>query len=80
VLEAAVERDPQSAEAQTYLGRTLLESGRTAAAVTHLERAVALAPGSAQAHLLLAKAYVKLGRSEEAQAHFDAAAKYGTEK
>ena len=80
VLDDVLKRFPNSAEAQTHLGRALLESGRAEESIPHLERAVALAPSSAQAHLLLAKAYVRQGRAETAQPHFDAAARLGEEK
>jgi Flp pilus assembly protein TadD len=75
-----LKRFPGSADAHTYLGRALLEGGRMAEAVAHLERAVALAPESAQAHLLLAKAYVRSGRGAEAEGHFEQAARYGAER
>jgi Flp pilus assembly protein TadD len=80
VLEDALKRFPNSADAHTHLGRALLENGQTNDAIPHLERAVALAPASPQAHLLLAKAYVRAGRAEAAREHFDAAAKLGEEK
>ena len=79
-LEETLRKYPESADAHTYLGRALLESGDVAGAIPHLERAVALAPASAQAHLLLAKAYTRSGRAEDARKHSEAAAKYGQEK
>jgi tetratricopeptide (TPR) repeat protein len=80
LLQKTLAQHPDSAEAHTWLGRALFDTGKFADALPHLERAVALTPTSAQAHLLLAKAYIRLGRNSEAQPHLTLASKYGEEK
>ena len=57
---------PRSARAHEILGRTLLELGETATAVSELEKAVGLATDLAQAHFSLARAYSKANRPKDA--------------
>ena len=71
-----LQRFPNSAEAHTHLGRALLDQGKIAEAIRHLERAIAIQPVSAQAQLLLGKAYVRAGRAAEAEPHFALAERY----
>ena len=52
------------------LGRTLIEGGRVAEAVTPLQRATKLQPGNPAAHFYLATAYQRSGRQEEASREF----------
>ncbi len=52
------------------LGRSLLESGRAADAVSPLETAARLSPKDPTIHLTLAHAYQKLGRREDAAREF----------
>ena len=61
---------PDFAEAYGGLGRSLLDSGKAAAAVSPLETAVKLAPENPTLHLALATAYQRLGRKEDAAREF----------
>jgi tetratricopeptide (TPR) repeat protein len=61
---------PDFAEAYGGLGRSLLDSGKAADAVTPLETAVKLAPENPTIHLALATAYQRLGRKEDAAREF----------
>jgi tetratricopeptide (TPR) repeat protein len=74
MLEAAIARAPNSAEAHYQLGRALQQLDRLPASLTHLERAVALDPRRPAARLLLARVLRRLGRSGDAAAHEQAAA------
>jgi Flp pilus assembly protein TadD len=52
------------------LGRSLLDSGKTADAVTPLETAARLAPENPAVHFALATAYQRLGRKQDAAREF----------
>ena len=68
VLEAAIARVPNSAEAHYQLGRALQQLDRLPASLTHLERAVSLDPRRPAARLLLARVLRRLGRPSDAAA------------
>lgn len=74
--EAALRRNdgwaaPQDVPAiENKLGYDLLQMGRAAEAVPHLEASLRLRPTSPAAHLNLARAYVRLGRNAEALAQY----------
>ena len=61
---------PGFAEAYGGWGRSLLDSGKAAEAVSPLEAAVKLAPDNPTLHLALATAYQRLGRKEDAAREF----------
>ena len=61
---------PGFAEAYGGLGRSLLESGKTADAVTPLQTAARLAPENPAVHFALATAYQRLGRKQDAAREF----------
>jgi len=61
---------PDFAEAYGGLGRSLLDSGKAADAVSPLETSVKLAPENPTIHLALATAYQRLGRKEDAAREF----------
>jgi tetratricopeptide (TPR) repeat protein len=61
---------PDFAEAYAGLGRSLLDSGKTADAVAPLENAVKLAPDQPTVHFALATAYQRLGRKADAAREF----------
>jgi len=61
---------PGFAEAHAGLGRSLLDSGKTADAVTPLETAARLAPENPAVHFALATAYQRLGRKQDAAREF----------
>lgn len=71
---AALEEDPQNAEASHWLGVLLHQAGRSDDAVPLLERAVSARPGDAAFQHNLAQAYVASGRSDDAIAAFERAA------
>jgi tetratricopeptide (TPR) repeat protein len=62
-LQRAVEKDPRLAAAHGALGRALLDVGKAAEAVPHLEKAV---PVDAALLLPLSRAYKATGRAEDA--------------
>ncbi|MDY7039691.1 MAG: tetratricopeptide repeat protein [Chloroflexota bacterium] len=64
----AVERDPQSAEAATWLGRVLLEEKQVGAAEDILERAVELAPDDGRIYVQRARVFLEQGQVEQAEA------------
>ena len=66
-LQIAVQRAPDSAEANEKLGVAIFLNGDAATARPYLERACALAPGRASARLNLAAVYAELGRFPEAR-------------
>jgi Flp pilus assembly protein TadD len=65
-----VAKAPGNARARANLGNALLEAGRYAEAVPHLEQAVRLKPDFAQAWNNLGKALGMLGDTEKAKTHF----------
>ncbi len=67
VAQKAVAEDPTLAMGQMVLGRAMVESGDTTAALPHLEKVLQLEPGNLEAHLTLAKAYSRLGRKDDAR-------------
>ena len=66
-LQIAVERAPDSAEANEKLGVALFLNGSPPTARPYLERACRLDPGSASARLNLAAVYAELGSVAEAR-------------
>ena len=67
LVRRSLELNPQFAAAHVLLGRLLLATDRTEAAVTALAEAVRLRPKYVTAHLYLGMAYRRMGREEEAQ-------------
>jgi Tfp pilus assembly protein PilF len=65
-LLRAVELDSSHVKARTNLSRVLLEQGRAADALPHMEKAVALAPSSHEVWRVLGNVRSELGRSAEA--------------
>ncbi|HEY2585806.1 MAG TPA: tetratricopeptide repeat protein [Tepidisphaeraceae bacterium] len=70
---AALERDPQHADAAHWLGILLVQAGQPEAAVPLLERAVAAKPDDAAFVHNLAQACLNCGRADDAIATFDRA-------
>jgi hypothetical protein len=69
-LEAAVDREPDSAEALEALGTFLLdEEDDLGAALTALTRALVLSPSNLAIHASLARAYRKIGDGVRVRAH-----------
>ncbi len=69
-LEAAVAREPDSAEALEALGSYLLdEEGDLGGALTALTRALVLGPSQVSIHASLARAYRKIGDAVKERAH-----------
>lgn len=69
-LEAAVAREPDSAEALEALGTYLLdEEGDLGGALTALTRALVLGPGVISIHASLARAYRRIGDQVKVRAH-----------
>ena len=69
-VEAALQEEPESAEAATLQGSILLKQGQTAEAVRVLEVAVARQPQESEPRYLLARGYQKLGRMQDAAREF----------
>lgn len=69
-LDAALQLEPQSAEANLLLGKILVKQGRVAEAVIPFEKAVASDPNDSLKHWQLARAYRQLGRQKEADREF----------
>lgn len=67
LLQAAVQENPQDAEARKFLGAALAQSGRPAEAVEQLRQAVQLSPQNAQIHYNLGVAQTMSGDSEGAK-------------
>jgi tetratricopeptide (TPR) repeat protein len=65
---AALQLNPDHAEARYVLGRALFKTGRVRDALTEYERAIALAPDRATFHLSLAEALVQDDRDAAAAA------------
>jgi len=63
----AVERDPEYVEARIALGEALRQTGRSSAALPHLQRAAILAPRSADARYWYAMALAESRRFREAR-------------
>jgi tetratricopeptide (TPR) repeat protein len=63
----AVERDPEYVEARIALGEALRKTGRSSAALPHLQRATILAPRSADARYWYAMALAESRRFREAR-------------
>ena len=68
--EMRVRDSPDNAEYRAYLGGSLVEVGRFAEAVPHLEAALRLDDRSAEAHNDLGTALLSTGRVPEALTHF----------
>jgi predicted Zn-dependent protease len=62
-----VQLDPEAAGGHELLGRSLLEVGKTEAAVNELEIASRLAPNYPEVHFNLARAYTKARMPAEAE-------------
>ena len=69
-LSRAVELDNAHVKARTNLSRVLLEQGRAADALPHIERAAELAPASHEVWRVLGNVKSELGRGEEAIAAY----------
>ena len=67
-LARAIALNPVLYEARITIGRALVQQGRPAEAVEHLQRAVELAPKNPEPHYQLALAYRRLGKTQEAAA------------
>jgi Flp pilus assembly protein TadD len=66
-LNAAISKSPQSARANSELGRALLELDRPEEALSPLSRAVELDPKAWSTRLLLGKAYLRVGKKDEGE-------------
>jgi tetratricopeptide (TPR) repeat protein len=66
LVRRSLELNPQFAAAHVLLGRLLLATDRTEAAVTELAEGVRLRPKYVTAHLYLGIAYRRMGRDDEA--------------
>jgi tetratricopeptide (TPR) repeat protein len=73
-LRDAVQRDPQSFQANHQLGKSLLDSGNVREAAPYLERATALNPADHKAAYDLATACVALGDYRHAKSALQSAA------
>ena len=69
-IEDALKLEPQSAEANSLLGKILVKQNRVAEAVTPLETAVANDPLDSTKRYLLARAYQQLRRHKDAAREF----------
>jgi Flp pilus assembly protein TadD len=67
-LARAIALNGELYEARITIGRALIQQGRAAEAVEHLQRAVELAPKNPEPHYQLALAYRRLGKTQEAAA------------
>lgn len=67
---AAVERNPQDAEAISNLGQVLVKLGRAGDALAHFQKAMSLVPGRWEYQFNLARALGVLGRWDEAIAGY----------
>jgi tetratricopeptide (TPR) repeat protein len=65
-FEAELKLNPDDADAQYQLGKTLLEQGKTRDAIPHLEAAVKTNPNLDDVHNQLQIAYRKAGRASDA--------------
>jgi Flp pilus assembly protein TadD len=63
----AVQLDPNNGDAAYNLGKALLQSGETDAAIAQLQNAGRLKPEDPSPHYQLARALEKAGRKEEAK-------------
>ena len=66
-------RRPDDAEARYFIGRILLDMGKAAEALPHLEQAVRLDPGRPPFRAALGEALLKTGRPADAVEHLRAA-------
>ncbi len=64
-FETALKRNPDHAESHTSLGRALLQAGRPADAVAHLDMGLRLSSQPGPLHYDLAQALLRTGRKEE---------------
>ena len=67
-LQRAVALKGNLYEGRVTLGRALIQAGRAAEAVEHLQNAAALSPANPEPHFQLAQAYRRLGRKADADA------------
>jgi Flp pilus assembly protein TadD len=65
-----VAQRPANARAQSNLGQSLNEAGRSADAIAPLEAALRLDPGYVDAHLNLGNALANVGRDDAAASHY----------
>ncbi|HEY0073500.1 MAG TPA: tetratricopeptide repeat protein [Abditibacteriaceae bacterium] len=75
LLQAAVQENPQDAEARKFLGAVLAQSGRAGEAVAQLQQAVQLSPQNAQIHYNLGVAQAMNGDNEGAKTSYYSALK-----
>jgi tetratricopeptide (TPR) repeat protein len=80
LLQSAVRKKPDLAEAQYQLGVLKQDQSDWSGSVGYLERAVALKPDFAQAHYHLALAYWRSGRKSEGQKEMELQKKYASEE
>ena len=71
LYEATLQTHPRSHTARYNLGRLLVEQGRPAEAIVHLERALALRPAYARAHVNLGVALMRVDDPKAALPHFE---------
>jgi tetratricopeptide (TPR) repeat protein len=76
IWQDTVAKAPWNPEAQFMVGARLGLAGKTAEAISHLEKAVALKPWHVHAHDDLAILLEKQGRTAEAMFHWSAALRY----
>jgi tetratricopeptide (TPR) repeat protein len=67
LAKKAVALDPSLVMGQMVLGKAMIETGSTAAALPHIEKVLQSEPGNLEAHIALATAYSKLGRKGDAR-------------
>jgi tetratricopeptide (TPR) repeat protein len=67
LAEQAAKEAPELARAQYALGRALLDTGSTTAAIPHLEAAERADPDQLEHHTALARAYSKAGRYDDSR-------------
>jgi tetratricopeptide (TPR) repeat protein len=72
---AAVQADPQNADAQNNLGQVLVRTGRTRDAIPHFDQAIALSDGTWAYHFNRARAYADLKEWSRAVAGYRDAAR-----
>ena len=72
-LEYAIARNPDYADAHTYLGYALDQMGHSEEALPHLRRAIALAPDSVPANVFLGLHSERMGDVPAARAYYESA-------
>lgn len=80
MLQAALAKDPESADAQFQMGLLKQHGGDWPGSVPNLEKAILLQPDFAKAHYRLGLAYSRLGRKEQGQEQMELVKKYSAEQ